>query len=286
MRFAHQAAKIHKTLFGEFPDQGLYPERLYADSGRLNRNTRSVDAMSDSFYEYLIKIFVMTNRSLPIMLDRYLMATKEIESKLLVRLREGSWTYLTRLVDGQPDHQMTHLATFAAGMLAVGSVKKNPRAVQHLELADELISTYVKLYQRFKTGLMPECVKFSGGAVSVCDTQYQLRPETIESLYVMYRFTGLKKYRDFAWTIFQHIEQECKVAFGYATIRDVDQKPPRHDDHMDSYFLAETLKYLYLIFSGSNLLPTGSWVFNTEAHPLRVWTQEEAARMAKEIRIT
>jgi mannosyl-oligosaccharide alpha-1,2-mannosidase len=54
---------------------------------------------------------------------------------------------------------------------------------------------------------------------------------------------------------------------------------------MDSYFLAETLKYLYLTFSGSDLLPTGSWVFNTEAHPLRIWSAEEAAKMVKEIKL-
>ena len=38
-------------------------------------------------------------------------------------------------------------------------------------------------------------------------------------------------------------------------------------DLMPSYFLAETLKYLYLLFSDSNLLR--SVVFNTEAHPFR-----------------
>jgi len=43
---------------------------------------------------------------------------------------------------------------------------------------------------------------------------------------------------------------------------------------MESFFLAETLKYLYLLFSEDELLPLDEWVFNTEAHPLRVLDDE------------
>ncbi len=34
-----------------------------------------------------------------------------------------------------------------------------------------------------------------------------------------------------------------------------------------SFFLAETLKYLYLLFDDANALDLSTWVFNTEAHP-------------------
>ena len=51
--------------------------------------------------------------------------------------------------------------------------------------------------------------------------------------------------------------------------QDVTQVPPPHDDTMQSFFLAETLKYLFLLFSPSDVLDLGEFVFNTEAHPLR-----------------
>jgi mannosyl-oligosaccharide alpha-1,2-mannosidase len=45
---------------------------------------------------------------------------------------------------------------------------------------------------------------------------------------------------------------------------------PEQDDYMQSFFLAETLKYLYLLFSDNNLVNLDDWVFNTEAHPLKI----------------
>lgn len=69
---------------------------------------------------------------------------------------------------------------------------------------------------------------------------------------------------------FQNIEKFCRVGAGYCGIRDVSQVPVSHDDVQQSFFLAETLKYLYLIFSDDTLIPLDHWVFNTEAHPLPV----------------
>lgn len=45
------------------------------------------------------------------------------------------------------------------------------------------------------------------------------------------------------------------------------------DDMMQSFFLAETLKYLYLLFSPPSTIPLDQWVFNTEAHPLKIMTR-------------
>jgi mannosyl-oligosaccharide alpha-1,2-mannosidase len=42
------------------------------------------------------------------------------------------------------------------------------------------------------------------------------------------------------------------------------------DNMMQSFFLAETLKYLYLLFSPPSVISFDEWVFNTEAHPLRI----------------
>ncbi|KAI2518613.1 mannosidase alpha class 1A member 2, partial [Homo sapiens] len=65
-------------------------------------------------------------------------------------------------------------------------------------------------------------------------------------------------------------EKYCRVNGGFSGVKDVYSSTPTHDDVQQSFFLAETLKYLYLLFSGDDLLPLDHWVFNTEAHPLPV----------------
>lgn len=118
----------------------------------------------------------------------------------------------------------------------------------------------------------------------------------MESLYILYRVTGDVKWRHRGWAIFQAIEREAKTPSGYASVRDVDTYDPEQHDAMprfvprlvclacfscpcDSFFLAETLKYLYLLFREDDIVPLDRWVFNTEAHPLPVfeWTEEEKA---------
>ncbi|KAF8217039.1 glycoside hydrolase family 47 protein [Mycena galopus ATCC 62051] len=111
-------------------------------------------------------------------------------------------------------------------------------------------------------------------------TGYLLRPETVESLYIMWRVTGETKWREMGWRIFEAIERETRTPIGYANLKTVEISPALKLDTMPSYFLAETLKYLYLMFLNEEPLPLDAWVFNTEAHPLPVfhWSQAEKER--------
>ena len=70
--------------------------------------------------------------------------------------------------------------------------------------------------------------------------------------------------------IFQAFEKHCRVEAGYVGTPDVTRDPPEHGDTQQSFFLAETLKYLFLAFSPDSVLPLDEWVLNTEAHPLRL----------------
>lgn len=105
------------------------------------------------------------------------------------------------------------------------------------------------------------------------DARYILRPETIESLFIAFRLTHHPFYREQAWQIFQAIEKHCKVETGgYASVLNVDDVPVKLEDKMETFMLSETLKYLYLIFEDVNLIPLDEYVFNTEAHPLPIFT--------------
>lgn len=105
------------------------------------------------------------------------------------------------------------------------------------------------------------------------DARYILRPETVESLFIAFRLTGDTWYRDQGWAIFQAIEKHCRIPTGgYASIKNVDQVPVEHEDKMETFMMSETLKYLYLLFSDASVLPLSEYVFNTEAHPLPIFS--------------
>lgn len=78
------------------------------------------------------------------------------------------------------------------------------------------------------------------------------------------------KYRDWAWDAAEAIEKHCRTDGGYTGFRDVRAPDTTQDDVQQSFFFAETLKYLYLIFSDDSVLPFDKYVFNTEAHPFLI----------------
>lgn len=201
-----------------------------------------------------------------------------------------------------------HLVCFLGGSLMLGATTSGALVdnvsipPQTDELADqgkrdwltgvELIDTCMATHDT-QTGLAPEIAHFrivgDGIDDSVApadwyikgarpdapppfDARYILRPETVESIFIAFRLTGDPKYRDYGWAIFQAIEKHCRIpAGGYASVINVDQVPVEYDDKMETFLMSETLKYLYLLFADSSVLPLNEYVFNTEAHPLPVF---------------
>ena len=105
------------------------------------------------------------------------------------------------------------------------------------------------------------------------DAHNLLRPETMESLFVLWRVTGKPHFQEWAWAIFRAFQLHTRVeGGGYANLDSCLQVPPPKRDKMESFWLAETLKYLYLTLDDSNpqLMSLDEYVFNTEAHPLPV----------------
>ncbi|KAK3058935.1 hypothetical protein LTR09_000500 [Extremus antarcticus] len=106
------------------------------------------------------------------------------------------------------------------------------------------------------------------GIVDIPDARYSLRPEAIESVFVLYRITGDKTLQNRAWKMFKAITKAAKTKIAYASVEDVTEQQPRLLDSMESFWTAETLKYFYLIFSEPDVISLEEYVFNTEAHPL------------------
>ncbi|KAF2876371.1 glycoside hydrolase [Massariosphaeria phaeospora] len=109
--------------------------------------------------------------------------------------------------------------------------------------------------------------------IKPADAHNLQRPETVESLFYMWRITGDEIYREWGWEMFENFVKHTIVenGAGFTSVNDVTVVPPPTRDNMESFWLAETLKYFYLLFSPNDLLPLDQVVLNTEAHPLPVF---------------
>ncbi|KAI1099051.1 glycoside hydrolase family 47 protein [Jackrogersella minutella] len=107
------------------------------------------------------------------------------------------------------------------------------------------------------------------GFVSANYHSYILRPEAIESVWYMYRITGETSWQDKGWKMFNAIISQTRTEVGNSAIDNVLLPNSVKTDEMESFWLAETLKYFYLLYSDPSLISLDEWVLNTEAHPFK-----------------
>jgi mannosidase alpha-like ER degradation enhancer 2 len=146
------------------------------------------------------------------------------------------------------------LAAFFPGTLALSG---------DLDRAGKLEDSAYKMWALY--GIEPEAINYK--TMKVAYNGYELRPETIESAFYLYRLTGDTRYREMGKVFFDSLVKYCRTDAGYAALSDVVKKTKK--DEMESFFLAETLKYVYLLFSPPQTLDLSKNVLNTEAHPMR-----------------
>uniref|UniRef100_A0AAZ3S1F6 alpha-1,2-Mannosidase n=1 Tax=Oncorhynchus tshawytscha TaxID=74940 RepID=A0AAZ3S1F6_ONCTS len=265
---------IRKLLAKMDRPNGLYPNYLNPRTGRWGQHHTSVGGLGDSFYEYLLKAWLMSDKTDTEARKTYDDAIEAIE-RHLIRKSNGGLTFIGEWKNGHLERKMGHLTCFAGGMFALGADgSPDDKAGHYLQLGAEIAHTCHESYDRTVLKLGPEAFKFDSGLEAVAVRQnekyYILRPEVIETYWYMWRFTHDPKYRQWGWEAAQAIDKYCRVSGGFSGVKDVYSSNPTYDDVQQSFFLAETLKYLYLLFSSDDLMPLESWVFNTEAHPLPV----------------
>ncbi|OMH80423.1 Endoplasmic reticulum mannosyl-oligosaccharide 1,2-alpha-mannosidase [Zancudomyces culisetae] len=293
---------------------GLFPVVADVKYGFLAGRI-TVGGCGDSFYEYLLKLAILDKDNHSQYRKMYKRSIEAIKDNMVYLSKGGpeGLVFVSELeYDGSTANgQMEHLACFLPGILALGSKVLN--RTQDLPLAKDLMYTCYSLYKHSPTGLSPETVVFEfdskikgyssvtkkmlkkraqipvinqrrftsnnsdafNGTFKAKESKYILRPETVESLFYLYRITGDTKYQDWGYEIFSAIQKYTKTPAGYAEYSDVAVSDPEKieanwRDNMESFFISETLKYLYLLFSSPEILSLDEYVFNTEAHPFKI----------------
>ncbi|KAK4157125.1 glycoside hydrolase [Chaetomidium leptoderma] len=284
---------------------GMWPKLIDFRDQTVDKETSfTIGALADSLYEYLPKMSALLGGQLPSYEKMYRAAMETTKEHLLFRpmvseddeegkdaLFAGDAHVRSDNIDHVPDGQ--HLSCFAGGMFGLGGKLFN--IPDHVAIGERLARGCAWAYNAFPTGLMPEiftivpCDSIDGpcpfdekrweevggknlkkGFKSARDTRYILRPEAIESIFLLYRMTGKEDLRDLAWRMFESVMKATQTPLGNSAISDVTvEGETTKTDSMESFFLAETLKYFYLIFSPPDLISLDDFVLNTEAHPFR-----------------
>ncbi|KAF7194685.1 Mannosyl-oligosaccharide 1,2-alpha-mannosidase [Pseudocercospora fuligena] len=302
-----KAENVMKVVDDQRPTSGLVPIFINADSGTFTTREVRLGSRGDSYYEYLIKQYLHTSEQEPIYLDMWQETLLGIEQHLLVQTKKAKLLMVAELpqgVGGAVSPKMDHLVCFLPGAIALGATNGltekearklaswTPQKSQQMRLARALMKSCHAMYKVTKTGLAPEIVWFNldeqGSSalnarsrnnvnewrddfiVKPLDAHNLQRPETVESLFLMWRITEDQLYRKWGLEIFDAFRKHSivELAGGYTSLDNVNAIPAPRRDNMESFWLAETLKYLYLLFSPVDYLPLDKVVFNTEAHVL------------------
>lgn len=280
--------------------QGLIAKEWNVMTGRpFTGSMVGLGSGSDSYYEYLIKGAILLQ---PLVEEG---EVKKLESYVKV-MEESFFTFEDSAASGlcrrleekrvdassgheklpgaittypvQYGYEYDHLLCYVPGMMLLGENFYRERIQYHgtnnrviAELGMNLTLGCRNTYAETMTHLGPERMKLRKGKKTVITNGgYYLRPEYVESLFVLYRSTRDEKYRDMAWEVFESLEKYCKHDLGYTSRRNVNSLTRQNRiNEMPSYFVAETLKYLLLIFAPVDYVGLDEFVFTTEAHPLR-----------------
>jgi len=312
--FWDKAEKVMQIIDDNGAQDGLVPIFIHAINGKFRGQNIRLGSRGDSYYEYLAKQYLQTNKKEPIYQEMWREAMEGVRKHLVTYTKHSQFTIIGERpsgLDGDLSPKMDHLVCFMPGTIALaatgGLTEREARRLptwtqqdeQDMQLARELMQTCWGMYKYMPTGLAAEITYFKINKpplpesaphqapkefdedpeaewrkdfdVHNLDAHNLQRPETVESLFYMWRITGDVRYREWGWDMFKSFMNYTAVeggAGGFTSLSKANVIPPVTMDNMESFWLAETLKYFYLLFSPNDLLPLDKVVINTEAHPL------------------
>ncbi|KXN84062.1 putative mannosyl-oligosaccharide alpha-1,2-mannosidase 1B [Leucoagaricus sp. SymC.cos] len=280
---------MHRIATNPSPLPGLAAQGIDPSIGSPVGGYVTWGGGSDSYFEYLIKYTRLNDTADPLLADTWKVAVDSSIRTLLKRSVYGNQTYLADY-DGLKHivHISSHLACFHGGNWLLGGRMLNNQTI--VDIALQLVDSCWNTYASTATGIGPEVFAFTSDdgtytgrappsradqefnkahGFYIDTSSYILRPEVLESNFYAWRVTGDTKYFDRAASAVQSFQKHLPVKDAYAGIWNVDVVPTVKYDHMESFWFAEVLKYLYLTFEDPTRFSLDEYVFNTEAQPLK-----------------
>ncbi|KAI3421157.1 ER degradation-enhancing alpha-mannosidase-like protein 1 [Globodera pallida] len=265
--FEAQARRCNEILWTlRNSDTGLLGTVIDVQTGEWKGSLAGLGAGFDSFFEYLLKAHILFGEV------RELEMFTELRQRIETNMRRGRPK--CRFGDGEPPNYLnvdikdgTVLNTW------LDALQASFAGVQVLagDLDDAICSHafYYAIWQKYE--LLPERFNWHLKAPDV--PFYPLRPEFVESTYFLFLATKSPFYQHVGMQIIDSLNLHARVPCGFATVHNVVDRSL--EDRMESFFLSETCKYLYLLFDMDN--PANRHyerlLFSTEGHTFPITRQ-------------
>ena len=247
----YQAGKrATRSVFKRRSKIGLVGEVINVRTGEWIDKTSHICACIDSYYEYMYKTWVMFgDPEIKAIWDESIAAVNQFLPEEKDSLL---WYGRVNMETGERVSSVVTLydAFFPAILALSGDIPQ----------AERFQRTWDRLWNKY--GLEPMAYDYSSGRITF--PVYDLNPEIIESAFYLYHFTGKPLYRDMAKKYWEDIKTYCRTDEAFTAVENVETK--KQSDNMATYFIAETLKYFYLVFSENPEVNPTDYVFSTEAH--------------------
>jgi mannosidase alpha-like ER degradation enhancer 2 len=271
VKYLKAAKRASRALFDlRSTTLGLVGNHINIQTGIWTHRDASIGASVDSYYEYLFKSFQLfhDHESLHEFTISY--------DSILKYLYFSPWYFQVDMITGQTTWPLFNsLQSFWPGIQA--------QFGHHIREASDTLIAFHSIWRRF--GVVPEGFNILGGFVQPNEKGYPLRPELAESIYYLYRVTRDPMYKMMGRDMVKGLQMNCRTDCGFANIKDVETL--EKDDRMESFFLSETLKYLYLLYDDENFVNNcqpgdeiEGYVMNTEAHLMPI-TEEYILKYKK-----
>jgi mannosidase alpha-like ER degradation enhancer 2 len=248
-----KAKRALVELYNRRSPLGLVGSTINVETGKWTDLASHISGGIDSYYEYLLKSSrLFDDKDCEKMWGTSIVALNKFVADTTAT---GLWYGSVNMTTGK--RIATHfgaLDSFFPAVLALSGDLVRARQLQE--------SSY-KMWTTFK--IEPEEIDYV--TMKITYDGYPLRPEIMESAYYLYHFTKDPRYLEMGRTFVGGLVRYCKTDAGYAGLSSVEKKEKK--DAMESFFLAETLKYLYLLFAPEETLDLSKVTFNTEAHPIK-----------------
>jgi len=253
--YGEKAERAMMALYNHRSKIGLVGGGINIETGEWVNTDSHIRGGIDSYYEYCLKSYLISgDEKYKKMFDEHKTAMDKYYAD---EVDTGYWYSVVDMNSGERKYNhYGALDAYYAGILCLAG---------DIEQAKKLQESNFKLWTTF--GVEAEAIDYTTMEILPGAEYYILRPENIESAFYLYRFTGDEKYLEMGVEYFNSLKKYCRMKNGYSHLKNVITK--EKNNAMESFFLAETMKYLYLIFAPESKFNFDTHVFNTEAHPLK-----------------